>query len=134
MFGFRRRGTVIDQGLKIVGNVTADGLVEVRGRIEGDLECSSLVIAKTASILGSVAAEHIVVDGRVEGPVIGRDVCLKSGAHVVGDVQHDILRIESGAHFDGRSLTNGHNANDASKVEQLEPAPARMNARVAAAE
>lgn len=134
MFAFRRRGTVIDQGLKIVGNVTADGLVEVRGRIEGDLECSSLVVAKTASILGSIAAEHIVVDGRVEGPVIGRDVCLKSGAHVVGDVQHDVLRIESGAHFDGRSLTNGHNGNGASKVEEREQPAVRVNGRAAAAE
>ena len=35
MFGSRRRGTVIAEGLKIVGNVTAEGLVEVNGQIEG---------------------------------------------------------------------------------------------------
>ena len=32
MFGSRRGGTVIGNGLKIVGNVTAEGLVEVNGQ------------------------------------------------------------------------------------------------------
>jgi hypothetical protein len=31
MFQSRRRGTVIAKGLKIVGSVTAEGLVEVNG-------------------------------------------------------------------------------------------------------
>ena len=33
MFGSKNRGTVIAKGLKIVGTVTAEGLVEVNGRI-----------------------------------------------------------------------------------------------------
>lgn len=108
MFAFSRRGTVIAEGLKIVGNVTADGLVEVRGQIDGELQCTSLVISRKASIHGAVAAERVVVDGRIEGPVTGRDVVLKSRAHVVGDIHHESLTIESGAYFDGRSRkTNG---------------------------
>jgi cytoskeletal protein CcmA (bactofilin family) len=46
MFGSMRRGTVIAHGLKIVGNVTAEGLVEVNGQIEGELHCASLIIAR----------------------------------------------------------------------------------------
>ena len=108
MFAFSRRGTVIAEGLKIVGNVTANGLVEVRGQIDGELQCTSLVISREASINGAVAAERVVVDGRIEGPVTGRDVVLKSRAHVVGDIHHESLTIESGAYFDGRSRkTNG---------------------------
>jgi hypothetical protein len=33
MFDLRRRSTVIAEGLKIVGSVTAEGLVEVNGRL-----------------------------------------------------------------------------------------------------
>ena len=43
MFGSRRGRTVIGDGLKILGNVTADGLVEVNGQIEGDLHCTALI-------------------------------------------------------------------------------------------
>ena len=43
MFASRRGGTVIGNGLKIVGNVTAEGLVEVNGQIEGDVHCPWLL-------------------------------------------------------------------------------------------
>jgi hypothetical protein len=38
MFGSKDKGTIIAKGLKIVGSVTAEGLVEVHGQIEGDTE------------------------------------------------------------------------------------------------
>jgi cytoskeletal protein CcmA (bactofilin family) len=101
---FRRRGTIIAEGLKIVGSVTAEGLVEVNGHIEGDLHCTSLVVSPKASINGGVEADTIVVNGRVEGPIRGGAVALKSHAHVVGDIQHNSLAIEAGAYFDGRSV------------------------------
>ena len=42
MFGSRDKGTVIAKGLKILGSVTAEGLVEVHGKIEGSIEHRSL--------------------------------------------------------------------------------------------
>lgn len=103
MFGSKGRGTVIGNGLKIVGDVTADGLVEVNGQIEGNLHCTSLNVSPTAQIVGSVTAERVVVNGRVEGPIQGGEVVLKSQAHVVGDIHHQSLTIEKGAFFDGRA-------------------------------
>src|SRR5512140_1997015 len=97
MFASRQRGTVIAKGLKIVGSVTAEGLVEVNGQIDGELHCTSLVIARGAYVDGIVAAERVVVDGKVEGPIQGGDVVLKSQAHVVGDIHHQSLAIERGA-------------------------------------
>jgi cytoskeletal protein CcmA (bactofilin family) len=104
MFRSRRGGTVIGDGLKIVGSVTAEGLIEVNGQIEGDLHCTSLIVSPKAKIVGGITAERVVVDGRVEGPIHGRDVVLKSKAHVVGDIHHQSLTIGKGAYFDGRSL------------------------------
>jgi cytoskeletal protein CcmA (bactofilin family) len=51
MFASKQRGTVIAKGLKIVGSVTAEGLVEVNGQIEGELHCTSLVIAREWCLL-----------------------------------------------------------------------------------
>jgi cytoskeletal protein CcmA (bactofilin family) len=88
MFGSRSGRTVIGDGLKIVGNVTAEGLIEINGQIEGDLQCTSLIVSPKAQIVGSITAERVVVNGRVEGPIQGGDVVLKSQAHVVGDIRH----------------------------------------------
>jgi cytoskeletal protein CcmA (bactofilin family) len=104
MFGSKQRGTVIAKGLKIVGSVTAEGLIEVNGQIDGELHCTSLVIARGAHVNGIVAAERVVVDGKVEGPIQGGAVFLKSQAHVVGDIHHQSLAVEKGAYFDGRSV------------------------------
>ena len=78
MFGSKNRGTVIAKGLKIVGTVTAEGLVEVNGRVDGELHCTSLVISRGAHVAGTIAAGRVVVDGNVEGPIQGGDVILKS--------------------------------------------------------
>jgi cytoskeletal protein CcmA (bactofilin family) len=104
MFKSKQRKTVIANGLKIVGSVTAEGLVEVNGQIDGELHCTALVIASGAHVSGTVAAERVVVDGTVEGPIQGGQVHLKSQAHVVGDIHHQSLAIEPGAYFDGRSV------------------------------
>ena len=88
MFGSKRGRTVIGNGLKIVGNVTAEGLIEVNGEIEGDLYCTSLIVSPKAQIVGSITAEQVVVNGKVEGPIQGGDVVLRSQAHVTGDIHH----------------------------------------------
>ncbi|RMF11261.1 MAG: polymer-forming cytoskeletal protein [Alphaproteobacteria bacterium] len=95
--------TVIAEGLKIEGKVSADGLVKVHGKIIGDLDCNSLIISDKAEINGTVSAETIIVDGIVEGPIRGNDVELKAHAQVTGDIHHSSLSIEKGARFEGRS-------------------------------
>jgi cytoskeletal protein CcmA (bactofilin family) len=45
MLGSRRGRTVIGDGLKILGNVTAEGLIEINGQIEGDIHCTSLIVS-----------------------------------------------------------------------------------------
>lgn len=120
----RRRGTVIAEGLKIVGSVTAEGLVEVNGQVQGELHCTSLIISRQAQVAGTITAERVVVNGRVEGPIQGGDVVLKSQAHVLGDIHHQSLAIEKGAYFDGRSV-QVHGANGR-RPESFDMQPSRV--------
>ena len=59
-----------------------------------------------------------MVDGKVEGPIQGGEVILKSQAHVVGDIHHQSLAIESGAYFDGRSVQARGNGQTPEKLER----------------
>jgi len=103
MFRSPQGKTVIGQGFKIMGSVTAEGVVQVNGQIEGDLSCTSLIVSPGAKIVGSVTAQQVEVNGTVEGPIHGGDVVLKPKAHVVGDINHQSLTIGKGAYFEGRS-------------------------------
>jgi len=103
MFALNRKGTVIAEGLRIVGSVSADGAVEVNGQVDGDLHCTSLTVSPKAVIRGGIDARRVVVNGKVEGPIKGEEVVLKSHAIVIGDIQAQSLAIERGAHFEGNS-------------------------------
>jgi cytoskeletal protein CcmA (bactofilin family) len=63
MLGHKRNRTVIAEGLKIIGTVTAEGLVEVNGQIEGELHCTSLIVSRKSPGSGTIMAEQVVVDG-----------------------------------------------------------------------
>jgi cytoskeletal protein CcmA (bactofilin family) len=100
---FRRKGTIIAEGLTINGNVSAEGLIEVNGKIEGEVRCTFLLVSARAVIKGAIEAERVAVSGHVEGPIRASEVVLKSRAHVVGDIQQQRLIIDSGAYFSGCS-------------------------------
>jgi cytoskeletal protein CcmA (bactofilin family) len=129
MFGLRRRGTVIGDGLKVVGNVTAEGLVEIFGEVEGEIRCKSLVLSRKAQVVGAIIAERVVVNGKVDGPIHASRVMLKSRSHVVGDINHQTLAIKKGAYFEGRSVPQdrARDIENAKPKKQLRsvPNPAR---------
>jgi cytoskeletal protein CcmA (bactofilin family) len=95
--------SIIGEDLKISGNVTSKGEIQVDGEILGDIHCGSLLLGDTSRILGSVIAEDVVVRGRVEGSIRGLRVTLQAQSHVDGDIYHQSLAIEQGAYFEGKS-------------------------------
>jgi Polymer-forming cytoskeletal len=74
MFASKAKTTVIAEGLRIIGSVSADGAVQVNGQIDGDLNCTSITVSPKAFINGAVKARSVVVNGKVEGPINGEDV------------------------------------------------------------
>jgi hypothetical protein len=91
MFGSGK--TIIGQGFKIMGSVTAEGLVQVNGQIEGDLNCTSLIVSPGAKIIGSVTAEQVEVNGTVEGPIHGVMWCLNPRRMwlAISTINHSLL-------------------------------------------
>ena len=99
MFGSKNRGTVIAKGLKIVGTVTAEGLVEVNG----DVSCVALVLGESGKLEGNVIAEDVLIRGRLTGSIRALRVTLQAMCHVEGDIYHQSIALEQGAFFEGRS-------------------------------
>jgi len=98
----RGNTTIIAEDFKIEGIISATGAVEIRGQIEGEINCTSLLVSRNAHIVGTITAEQVVVDGKVEGPIRGGEVTLKSNAQVFGDIACQSLVVEKGALIEGR--------------------------------
>ena len=93
--------TTISADLKIAGDVTAEGEVQLDGDIKGSIQCATLVIGRNSEILGDAIAEEVVVRGRVQGSVYSKRVFLQSTAVVEGDIHHRTIIVEEGARFEG---------------------------------
>lgn len=107
MFASKRKRTTISEGLTVVGLITSDGEVEVRGTVEGDIHCAAVLVADKGRVSGSIRADNVVVDGRVEGPIACREIVFHRNANLVGDVECETVVIEKGALMQGRLTRAG---------------------------
>lgn len=93
--------SLISADLQIVGNLRSQGEVQIDGTVDGDVAANALTIGERATINGEIVADDVVVKGRVNGRIRARKVQLAKSAHVVGDIWHELLSIDSGAFVEG---------------------------------
>jgi cytoskeletal protein CcmA (bactofilin family) len=93
--------SVLGADLGITGDVVSAGPVRLDGRLEGDIRAPHLTVGAGARVSGRIEAETARIDGTVIGHLDVRDVLLSRTAKVTGDILHQNLSIESGAHVDG---------------------------------
>lgn len=94
--------SIIGGDVQLKGNLITTGEVQFDGRMEGDLHCGSLTIGENAEVAGSVVAETVIIHGKLNGTIRARRVRLERTAKVKGDVWHEIISIEAGAHIEGQ--------------------------------
>jgi len=96
--------SLIAENVRVDGDLVSEGDVQLDGALQGDLKVGHLSIGETGHVEGAITAESVEVRGRVAGSISARTVKLFATARVDGDIIHDQLAIEAGAHFAGRSL------------------------------
>ncbi|TNE60179.1 MAG: polymer-forming cytoskeletal protein [Alphaproteobacteria bacterium] len=93
--------SIISGDMTVHGTLTATGDIQVDGKVEGDIQSSSLTIGEKATVHGDITCEDVAIRGRVIGSVRANRVQLSSTSHVEGDILHQALAVETGAFFEG---------------------------------
>jgi cytoskeletal protein CcmA (bactofilin family) len=96
------RTSVLAADLRISGDVTSAGSIEVLGDIDGTLTAKGLTVGAEGRVTGIVTAEVVEVKGRLDGKVASQSFTLRSTAQVAADVSYTTVVIESGAQIEGR--------------------------------
>jgi cytoskeletal protein CcmA (bactofilin family) len=96
--------SVISEDMTIQGHLLSEGEIHIDGKIVGDVKVARLTLGETGLIEGSVTAEAVEIRGKVVGPITAKVVRLFASCHVEGDITHEQLAMETGAHFQGRSM------------------------------
>ena len=119
--------SLLSNDLTIKGNLITSGDIQIEGTIEGDVRAHLVTVGETATIKGEIAADDVVVNGRVIGRLRGLKVRLTASARVEGDIIHKTIAIESGAHFEGTVQRQEDPLGDASASLPAPAAPARSS-------
>ncbi len=97
-----RKPSVVGSDMRIIGDVISDGEVRIDGRLEGDIKCRNVTISEAAELRGNVDAEELTLRGSVVGTVRAKVVRLMATSLMMGDVAHEVLKVEAGAKVEGR--------------------------------
>jgi cytoskeletal protein CcmA (bactofilin family) len=97
-------GSEIQGSLKFTDGLRIDG--EVRGDVTASGDSPSiLVISETASVTGAIRADHVIVNGRVSGPIHAQTLLeVQPKARINGDVHYKALEMHLGAIIQGRMV------------------------------
>jgi cytoskeletal protein CcmA (bactofilin family) len=94
--------SVIACDVNILGNIISDGVLDIDGRVDGNIKCPSVTIRKNARINGDITADSVQVFGEVNGTIKAKEVSLFATCRVEGVIIHESLTIEDGANVDGQ--------------------------------
>lgn len=98
-----RVNTIIAKEVVVAGALRGDGIVQIDGTIEGQVEITgSIIISSTGVVKGPIAADVVRIVGRVEGNVNARSrLRLEKQGTLIGDVITGSLVVEDGGCLNG---------------------------------
>jgi cytoskeletal protein CcmA (bactofilin family) len=111
--------SIISIDLKVHGNLSSNGEIQVDGNVEGDINCKALIVGTKGSVSGEVTAQTVRIHGAIKGQVKAKSVFLASTAQMSGDIEHESLAIEPGAFMEGHCKRI---ATEVPKVAPVKPA------------
>ena len=95
--------TLIGEGTVFKGEIRFSGGLRIDGEVIGDViaantDRSILVISESATVTGHIYADHVIINGRVMGPVHASELLeLQPKAKIAGDVSYKALEMHQGA-------------------------------------
>jgi cytoskeletal protein CcmA (bactofilin family) len=100
--------SLIAESSRIEGHLNFSEGLRIDGTITGNITSpedvpSILVISQTAVVTGEIHADHIIINGEVNGPVYARVMLeLQPKARIHGDVHYVALEMHQGALIAGQ--------------------------------
>ena len=93
----------ISETVIIDGAINSRDLLEVAGLIKGPVNAKVLIIKETGSIIGSVEAELLLINGHFAGKAAASEITIGATGTVKGDIKFgNNLKTENGAKIEAQ--------------------------------
>ena len=97
----------LTRGSRLEGRYLFAGGLRIEGQFVGELlgegDSATLVIGESGMVEGPIRAGHVVIQGKVLGPVLATErLTLHAGAQVEGELHYRLLEMHPGALVTGQ--------------------------------
>ena len=95
--------SIIGAGMRVVGDISADGVVKIEGSVNGTVRAAKQVlVARGGEVEGDVVSKEAIIGGEVRGAIYAEErVELQTTSVVHGDVHTKRLLIQEGGEING---------------------------------
>jgi cytoskeletal protein CcmA (bactofilin family) len=95
--------SIIGTGMRVVGDISADGVVKIEGTVVGTVRAAKQVlVAKGGEVEGDVVSREAIIGGEVRGGIYAEErVELQTTSVVHGDVSTKRLFVQEGGEING---------------------------------
>ena len=95
---------VIGSTASAIGCLALTGTAIIQGYVEGEIRADIVLIATGGTVVGTVVAAEVIVEGEaIDALISGDRIVLRDGSHVTGEIWHKELVLEAGHMFEGKS-------------------------------
>src|SRR5207244_12425116 len=96
--------SIIGTGMRVVGDITADGVVKIEGTVVGTVRAArQVLVGKGGEVEGDVISREAIIGGEVRGSIRADErIEIQSTSVVHGDVAAKRLPVQAGGERNGR--------------------------------
>ena len=112
---------IIGGSLTIEGNIKGSEDLLIEGQVNGDISLPNhlVTVGSGGKVSATIRAANIIVDGKVEGDLIGDDqIEIRRTGNVLGNIVAPRVGLEDGAQFKGNiDMSSGSKKNNVTAVK-----------------
>ena len=93
--------SIISKDLFLKGDLTTDGLLEIEGKIEGNIKGNEITIRESGFVNGNIISNISNIKGNFQGTIKSQRINVSGKANIKGTLEYVSLCVEDGSSIDG---------------------------------
>ena len=93
--------SIISKDLFLKGDLTTDGLLEIEGKIEGNIKGDEITIRESGFVNGNIISNISNIKGNFQGTIKSQRINVSGKANIKGTLEYVSLCVEDGSSIDG---------------------------------
>lgn len=112
---------IISKGTKIQGDIIDGDVIQIDGKIEGNISCRELIVGVGGQVVGDVQAHGVELYGDLNGSIKVENLFIAGSAKFVGNSVYKTIAIEPGAVLVGQCAKKQETSENNKVKENTKP-------------